>query len=119
MQKKEEKRKSENRIVLDNKSYYLHKISWFDIIGDSTIGSMEEFTKMKPVEIITYAFIFKKDKNNLYTFASYSLDGSFGDRNVIPLGVVKNYFPLSGSLHQGTKPEHPLKRPYSPLQSLL
>ena len=91
VQKKEEKRKSENRIVLDNKSYYLHKISWFDIIGDSTIGSMEEFTKMKPVEIITYAFIFKKDKNNLYTFASYSLDGGFGDRNVIPLGVVKDF----------------------------
>jgi hypothetical protein len=52
---------------------------------------MEEFTKMKPVEIITYAFIFKKDKNNLYTFASYSLDGGFGDRNVIPLGVVKDF----------------------------
>jgi hypothetical protein len=88
---KEEKRKKENKIVLDNKSYYLHKISWFDIIGDSTIGTIEEFTKMKPVEIITYAFIFKKDKNNLYTFASYSLDGGFGDRNVIPLGVVKDY----------------------------
>ena len=50
-----------------------------------------KFTKMKPVEIITYAFIFKKDKNNLYTFASYSLDGGFGDRNVIPLGVVKDF----------------------------
>ena len=46
---------------------------------------------MKPAEIITYAFIFKKDKNNLYTFSSYSLDGSFGDRNVIPLGVVKDF----------------------------
>ena len=40
-------------------------------------------------------FIFKQDKNNLYTFSSYSLDGSFGDRNVIPLGVVKDYFQLS------------------------
>ena len=38
---KEEKRKKENKIVLDNKSYYLHKITWFDIIGDSTIGSIE------------------------------------------------------------------------------
>ena len=92
---KEEKRKKENKIVLDNKSYYLHKITWFDIIGDSTIGSIEEFTKMKPAEIITYAFIFKKDKNNLYTFDSYSLDGGYRDRNVIPLGVVKDYFQLS------------------------
>jgi hypothetical protein len=92
---KEEKRKSENKITVDNKHYYLHKIIWLDIVGNSTLESAEEFLKMKPAEIITYAFIFKKDKNNLYTFSSYSLDGSFGDRNVIPLGVVKDYFQLS------------------------
>ena len=92
---KEEKRKNENKIVLDGKNYHLHKIVWIDIVGDSGLCSSEEFVKMKPAEIITYAFIFKKDKNNLYTFSSYSLDGSFGDRNVIPLGVVKDYFQLS------------------------
>ena len=88
---KEEKRKNENKIVLDGKNYHLHKIVWIDIVGDSGLCSSEEFVKMKPAEIITYAFIFKKDKNNLYTFSSYSLDGSFGDRNVIPLGVVKDF----------------------------
>tara|TARA_Y100001934_G_scaffold60202_1_gene74633 strand:- start:193 stop:480 length:288 start_codon:yes stop_codon:yes gene_type:complete len=95
VQKKEEKRKNENRIVLDGKNYHLHKIIWTDIVGNSALESSNEFTKMKPAEIITYAFIFKKDKDNIYTFSSYSLDGSFGDRNVIPLGVVKDYFQLS------------------------
>jgi len=95
VQKKEEKRKKENKIVIDHKHYHLHKIIWNDIVGNSTLESAEEFLKMKPAEIITYAFIFKQDKNNLYTFGSYSVDGSYGDRNVIPLGVVKDYFPLS------------------------
>lgn len=94
MQKKEEKRKNVNKIVVDNKHYNLHKIIWNDIVGNSTLESSEEFLKMKPAEIITYAFIFKQDKNNLYTFSSYSLDGSYGDRNVIPLGVVKDFFQL-------------------------
>ena len=42
----------------------------------------------KPRGIMTC--LLKKDKKYLYTFASYSKDGFYGDRNVIPLGVVKN-----------------------------
>jgi hypothetical protein len=45
---------------------------------------------MRTATIITIAYVLKKDKENLYTFASYSQDGFYGDRNVIPLGVVKS-----------------------------
>ena len=48
MQKKEEKRKNENRIVLDGKNYHLHKIIWTDIVGNTALESSSEFTKMKP-----------------------------------------------------------------------
>ena len=45
---------------------------------------------MKTATIKTIAYILKQDKNHLYTFASYSDDGYFGDRNIIPVGVVKS-----------------------------
>ncbi len=84
-----EKRKNANKVIVDTKTYFLHKITWQDIVGDSAIGSLDDFNKMKCATIITYAFILKKDKKYIYTFASYSNDGYFGDRNIIPLGVVK------------------------------
>ena len=83
-----EKRKNV-KINVDSKSYFLHSITWQDLVGDSGISSVEEFNKMKCATIVTIAFIYKKDKNYLYTFASYSNDGYFGDRNIIPLGVIK------------------------------
>ena len=60
-----------NKIQLD---ITRKQIQIFELIG--------KFTPLDPNS---------KDKNNLYTFASYSLDGGFGDRNVIPLGVVKDF----------------------------
>ena len=40
--------------------------------------------------IISFAYIFKKENGYLYTFSSYSDDGYFGDRNIIPLGCIKS-----------------------------
>ena len=45
---------------------------------------------MQLAEVITYAFIYKQNKDQIFTFASYSKDGGFGDRNVIPVGVIKD-----------------------------
>ena len=84
------KRRSARRKKKNGIEYYFHKIEWEDIVGDSSIGSLEDFLKMKTAKITTYAFVLKKDKNYLYTFASWSDDGFFGDRNIIPIGVVKN-----------------------------
>ena len=85
------KRKSAKlEIVIDNKPYELQEIHWLDIVGDSTIASADEFTKMKCAEMVSQAYIYKKDKEFLYTFSSYQKnDVGFGDRNIIPLGVVK------------------------------
>ena len=76
-------------LVIGEKSYNFHKIIWEDITGDSTIASSDDFNKMKTSLIVTYAYIYKKDEKYLWTFASYSDDGFFGDRNIIPLGVIK------------------------------
>ena len=77
-------------IVIDNKSYTLQEIHWLDIVGDSTIASVDEFEKMKCAEMVSEAYIYKKDKNFLYTFSSYQKnDVGFGDRNIIPVGCVQ------------------------------
>ena len=84
------KRKKKKKNFLDNKTYYFHKIVWEDIVGDSTIASADEFNKMKTAIIISFAYIFKKENGYLYTFSSYSDDGYFGDRNIIPIGCIKS-----------------------------
>ena len=86
------KRKSAKlEIVIDNKPYELQEIHWLDIVGDSTIASADEFDKMKCAEMVSEAYIYKKDKNFLYTFSSYQKnDVGFGDRNIIPVGCVKD-----------------------------
>ena len=42
-----------------------------------------------PSTMITQAYVFKKDRKNLWTFASYE-DGDelFSDRNVYPIGCI-------------------------------
>ena len=88
-QRRKEKKVNTDKLTIEGKDYYFHKIIWEDIVGDSTITSFDDFCKMKTAMITSFAYIFKKDKKYLYTFASYSNDGYFGDRNIIPLGVVK------------------------------
>ena len=84
------KNEKRNSITIEGKTYYFHKIVWEDIVGDSSIASIDEFNKMKTAIIISFAYIFKQEKGYLYTFASYSDDGHFGDRNIIPMGCVKS-----------------------------
>ena len=83
------RKKKKNKITIDGKEYHFHIIVWEDIVGDSSISSFDDFNKMKTASITSFAYIFKKDRNYLYIFSSYSDDGYFGDRNIIPLGVVK------------------------------
>jgi hypothetical protein len=60
------KKKSKYRSVLINKKrYYFYKITWLDILGDAGHADSDEFNKMKPAEMITFAYIFSKDKNML------------------------------------------------------
>ena len=86
---KRNKKSKYRHIVIQNKKYYFYKITWSDITGDAGHATSKEFEKFKPSTMITQAYVFKKDRNNLWTFASYE-DGDelFSDRNVYPLGCV-------------------------------
>jgi hypothetical protein len=78
------KKKSKFRhISINKKKYYFYEIKWVDILGDSGHATAKEFDLMKPAVMITNAYVFKKDKKQLLTFASYDVnEESFSDRNV-------------------------------------
>ena len=58
------KKKSKFRhISINKKKYYFYHIIWNDILGDSSHFTFNEFEKMKPATMNTYAYVFKKDKN--------------------------------------------------------
>ena len=75
-------------ISIGKKKYYFYEIKWCDILGDSSHASEAEFNLMKPALMTTNAYVFKKDKKCLWTFASYD-DETFSDRNVFPIGCIK------------------------------
>jgi len=78
-------------ISINSKKYYFYEIRWLDILGDSGHANVKEFESMKPAIMITNAYIFSKDKENLKTFSSYDENEEcFSDRNVIPIGCVKH-----------------------------
>ena len=83
------RKKSKYRhISINKKKYYFYHIIWLDILGDSSHFSYNEFEKMRPATMNTYAYVFKKDKKYLWTFASYD-EETFSDRNVFPIGCIK------------------------------
>ena len=88
--KKNLKKEKKSNLVIGDKSYNFYKIIWEDITGDSTIVSSNDFNKMETSIITTFAYIYKKNDKYLWTFVSYSDDGFFGDRNIIPLGCIKS-----------------------------
>ena len=78
-------------IVIHSKKYYFYEIRWIDILGDSGHATIKEFESMQPAIMITNAYIFSKDKDNIKTFASYDQnEESFSDRNVFPIGCIKH-----------------------------
>ena len=86
MQSKKSKYQS---LVINKKRYYFYKIAWIDILGDSGHADANEMSQMKPVTMITHAYVFLKDKKRLITFASYdTTQESFSDRNVFPIGCI-------------------------------
>ena len=75
--------------VINKKKYYFYSIKWLDILGDAGHADTNEFTQMQPAKMITQAYLFKKDKKFVWTFASYDEnEAQFSDRNVFPLGCI-------------------------------
>ena len=89
MPKPKRKKSKFKSLVIDKKRYYFYRIVWLDILGDSGHANAEEFNKMKPAEMVTYGYIFDKNKKDVKTFASYdSKEECFSDRNVFPIGCI-------------------------------
>lgn len=84
------KKKSKFRhIQIDKKKYYFYEITWVDPTGDSGWADAKTFGKMTCSNVITSAYVFKKDKKHLWTFGSYDTsEQSFSDRNVFPIGCI-------------------------------
>ena len=75
---------------IKKKKYYLHKITWIDITGEEDHADVESFDKMRYAVLITYGFIYHKDKKVLKTFSTYDTeDKVFSGRNVFPMGCVR------------------------------
>ncbi len=78
------KKSKYRHVVIKKKRYYFYKITWADITGDA-----EDFYKFKPSTMVTQAYVFHKNKHNVWTFASYEEgDELFSDRNVFPKGCI-------------------------------
>ena len=72
-------------VVIKKKRYYFYKITWIDPTGDSGHANAHDSLGLTPSKMVTHAYVFYKDKHNVWTFGSYE-DGDelFSDRNVFP-----------------------------------
>ena len=84
------RKKSKYKHVKINKTkYYFYKISWVDITADGGHATREEFDKFECSKMVTFAYIYKKTKKFIWTFASYDeKDEVFSDRNIFPIGCI-------------------------------
>ena len=86
------KKKISEPLIVGNKRYYKYKIIWEDIVGDSTLATENEFSKMTCADVHTECWIFDKTLDYVYSFASYYIENGeieFGDRNIYPRSVIK------------------------------
>ena len=75
---------------IKKKKYYLYKITWIDITGEEDHANIEQFDRMDYSTLVTYSFIYSKNKKELKTFSTYDVDDEvFSGRNVFPMGCIK------------------------------
>ena len=83
------KKSKYKHVVINKKRYYFFKIKWIDITGDSGHATAEEFDKFECSTMVSYAYVYKKTKKFIWTFASYDeKDAVFSDRNIFPVGCI-------------------------------
>ena len=91
MSLKNRKKSKYRSVVINKKRYYFYKITWVDILGDAGHADAIQFNKFQPAIMISYGYIFSKDKQNIKSFASHDVEEeSFSDRNVYPIGCIKS-----------------------------
>ena len=75
---------------IKKKKFYMYKITWIDITGEEDHADIEQFDKMNYSTLITYGFLYSKDRKMIKTFSTYDTeDEIFSGRNVFPIGCIK------------------------------
>ena len=83
------KKSKYKHISINKKKYYFYKIKWLDITADGGHATPDEFDKFECSKMVTFAYVYKRTKKFLWTFASYdSKDEAYSDRNIFPRGVI-------------------------------
>jgi hypothetical protein len=86
---KRKKKSTYKHCVIKKKKYYFYEIRWIDITSDGGHATPFEFLGFLPSVMITRAYLFRKDKKYIRTFASYEENEElFSDRNVFPKGCI-------------------------------
>ena len=74
---------------IKKKKYHMYKITWIDITGEEDHAFVEQSDKMRYATLITYGFLYSKDKKMIKTFSTYDTeDEVFSGRNVFPIGCI-------------------------------
>ncbi len=83
------KKSKYKHISINKKKYYFYKIKWLDITADGGHATPDEFDKFECSKMVTFAYVYKRDKKFLWTFASFDeKDEAYSDRNIFPRGVI-------------------------------
>ena len=83
------KKSKYKHVSINKKKYYFYKISWLDITADGGHATREEFDKFECSKMVSFAYVYKRTKKFLWTFASYDQkDEVFSDRNIFPVGCI-------------------------------
>ena len=86
---KKRKKTKYRHVVINKKRYYFYKISWVDITADGGHATADQFDKFECSKMVTFAYIYKRTKKFIWTFASYDQkDEAYSDRNIFPRGVI-------------------------------
>ena len=83
------KKSKYKHISINKKKYYFYKIKWVDITADGGHATPDEFDKFECSKMVTFAYVYKRTKKFLWTFASFDeKDEAYSDRNIFPRGVI-------------------------------
>ena len=83
------KKSKYKHVSINKKKYYFYKISWVDITSDGGHATAEEFDKFECAKMVTFAYVYKRNKKFIWTFASYDQkDEAYSDRNVFPIKCI-------------------------------
>ena len=83
------KKSKYKHISINKKKFYFYRIQWLDITGDAGHATAEEFDKFECAKMISNAYVYKKNKKFVWSFASYDeKDEAYSDRNIFPLGCI-------------------------------